>query len=122
MNEDNISENVHGNYNVKYNIDAAPEKDGGMVKLFITSEKGGQQVFKGAEKAINYLIERGVPTDKARKVLTVGRRAFRLLEKSGGKVTGEAWSKFLGHEIGVRGGIGKNEKFGKEMESDKDIR
>ena len=81
MNEDKISVTVKGNYNKKYYIDAAPNRDMGELEIFISSQRDGNLPFKDINKAMQYLKGKGVDSKDIRKVISVGRKAFRSANK-----------------------------------------
>ena len=112
MNEDKISVTVKGNYNKKYYIDAAPNRDMGELEIFISSQGDGNLPFKDINKAMQYLKGKGVDSKDIRKVISVGRKAFRSANKKGWSLGANAWAKFMGQ--GGGGGI----NVGKHVEAD----
>ena len=108
MNEDNTGVTVKGSYNKKYYIDVAPNRDMGELEIFISSQGNGNQKFKDIERAIRYLTDKGVDPTDARKIISVGRKAFHSAKKKGWTFGANAWGKFIEHGGGGGINVGKN--------------
>ena len=108
MNEDKIGFRVKGNYNRKYYIDIAPNRDMGELEIFISSQRDGNLKFKDIGRAMQYLADNGVDPKDIRKVISVGRKAFRSANRKGWSLSANAWGKFMGNGGGGGINVGKN--------------